>query len=600
MPKTLEGYIGNEFGQPIEGIQATVTRVSDGLPVAFGATQPDGRWAFTDLDEGQEHFVTLTDEAGRAAVRGPWSGELRDAWVRDRLSVAGKPVALDPQAGNALVWGVAGLYVPPSLSPADAYTKTEADARYVNVTGDTIAGLLRLRDSNPLDFVLAIDVGEGFTPHLAIQAKGTLQWSDGVAFDTVLARSAPGVLSLGGSPLLTQAAGDARYEPLDSAYTKAESDALFLTEAEAAGTYLLFDDAEALYAHIDDAYTKAQSDARYPLKTDPNPYPTYLTQAEADALYDPLGGGGGGITQAAADLRYVNVAGDSMAGDLAFAAAARVTFPDLVRDDKILLYTGYSLGIRSGTMGYFANTNGDRHAFFTANVERAAIRGTGVLAVNPLTDPALPAAYTTQPGLLVQHEGASINGLSLARASSADSDGEALNFFRSYGTWASKAALPTGQFISAIQNWAWSGSNWLVSSAIKANTSGTITATATPGALGFFTADAAGVLTRHMRIAPDGLIGVGAKADGSAAAALDVQSLISTTASLYARSHASAPTTQAFFLAMASNGSISWGARNDGVMCDRLVTAGLGAYTGSKIPVYNGAGTLIGNIALYS
>jgi hypothetical protein len=76
---------------------------------------------------------------------------------------------------------------------------------------------------------------------------------------------------------ITQAAADLRYEPLDSAYTKTESDARY----------------------TQGGITQAAADARYPLKTDPDPYPTYLTQAEGDGRYTQ-----GGITQATADARY--------------------------------------------------------------------------------------------------------------------------------------------------------------------------------------------------------------------------------------------------------------------------------------------------------
>ena len=88
--------------------------------------------------------------------------------------------------------------------------------------------------------------------------------------------------------------------------------------------------------------TQSEGDLRYPLKTDPDPYgqylttaegdlryaslplppvvipDEYLTQAEGDARYLPLSyvPPASGISQADADLRYVNTAGDTMAGAL--------------------------------------------------------------------------------------------------------------------------------------------------------------------------------------------------------------------------------------------------------------------------------------------
>lgn len=62
------------------------------------------------------------------------------------------------------------------------------------------------------------------------------------------------------------------------AYTKAESDALFLTQAEADSLFLTVADGDARYTQ--GGLTQAAADARYPLKTDPDPYPQYLTAGE--------------------------------------------------------------------------------------------------------------------------------------------------------------------------------------------------------------------------------------------------------------------------------------------------------------------------------
>jgi len=104
-----------------------------------------------------------------------------------------------------------------------------------------------------------------------------------------------------------------------------------------------------------DALTQTEADARYPLKTDPNPYPTYatdadltahvgaadphpvyLTQTEGDARYQQ---------PAAADAAYVNVTGDTLTGDLIFTSPAKITAPS--RGNRIgdLGATAYSSAV---------------------------------------------------------------------------------------------------------------------------------------------------------------------------------------------------------------------------------------------------------------
>jgi hypothetical protein len=141
MPKKFEGFIDDGRGHPLEGIPAVVTTLA-GAPVTNGVTDSAGHWSFSNLPTADEYVITLTDPAGNAVARAPWSGEMRELWVRDRLDVAGKPLLLDPAAGNALVWGAAGLFVPPISAASDAYTRAESDARFVNTTGDVLTGAL--------------------------------------------------------------------------------------------------------------------------------------------------------------------------------------------------------------------------------------------------------------------------------------------------------------------------------------------------------------------------------------------------------------------------------------------------------------------------
>ena len=87
--------------------------------------------------------------------------------------------------------------------------------------------------------------------------------------------------------------------------------AAHVAQADPHPTYLNVARADARYLPItysppptdlSNYYTKAQADT------------AFLTQAEGDLLYQPIGTGG--ISQADADLRYVNTAGDTMTGIL--------------------------------------------------------------------------------------------------------------------------------------------------------------------------------------------------------------------------------------------------------------------------------------------
>ena len=65
---------------------------------------------------------------------------------------------------------------------------------------------------------------------------------------------------------------------------------------------------EALVHDHDDRYwTEAEADARYAALTHTHD-DRYYTETEADARFAPIGGGGGGLTEAAADLRYGRLA----------------------------------------------------------------------------------------------------------------------------------------------------------------------------------------------------------------------------------------------------------------------------------------------------
>jgi hypothetical protein len=166
MAKVLEGYVGDGAGEPLDAIAATVTKVADGSAVTAGATDVNGRWRFTGLAEADEYFVTLVDGAGRAVVRGPWSGELREAWVRDRLAMPAAATAVLPEGDTTFLGTLAfdpavgdgaldhryvdidgdtmtGTLVVPALTVAGVpINQTALDARYVNTAGDAMTGAL--------------------------------------------------------------------------------------------------------------------------------------------------------------------------------------------------------------------------------------------------------------------------------------------------------------------------------------------------------------------------------------------------------------------------------------------------------------------------
>jgi len=72
--------------------------------------------------------------------------------------------------------------------------------------------------------------------------------------------------------------------------------------------------ADLRYEPIDTMYTKAEADARYPQKTDVDPYPNYLTVTEADALFlTPAEGNAAYATSAHNhDTTYVQLTGGSV------------------------------------------------------------------------------------------------------------------------------------------------------------------------------------------------------------------------------------------------------------------------------------------------
>jgi len=114
-----------------------------------------------------------------------------------------------------------------------------------------------------------------------------------------------------GNPVLAQDAmtlnyADANYEPIDSAYTKAESD--------------------GKYEPIDSAYTKVEGDAKY------EPIDSCYTKAEGDAKYEPLDSA---YTKSEADAKYALIAGYTSSGAInmnsnSFSNVVNVGFTGIV------------------------------------------------------------------------------------------------------------------------------------------------------------------------------------------------------------------------------------------------------------------------------
>jgi hypothetical protein len=234
-----------------------------------------------------------------------------------------------------------------------------------------------------------------------------------------------------------------------------------------------------------------------------------------------------------------------------------------------------------------------------SETERLRIDSAGIVKINPLTDPAFHSSMAGHPGLLVQHEGVGpVNGLSLAKAST-DAATDRINFWRTRGTWASKVALTNGDYMSSVEAWGWTGSAWKDATYIRSVVSGTVTTTVMPSALVFGTSDTAGVTNDRLHIGPAGLVGIGAKADGTAVGALEVQP---TTASyaMIVRAHASTPDTLAFFSVTNKTPVVVLGASNLGICMDIAPVKTSVATVQRAFQVYTSTGSLLGWVPIYA
>lgn len=109
---------------------------------------------------------------------------------------------------------------------------------------------------------------------------------------------------------LTVAEGDARYTTGGTTgITQAQGDSRYVLQgADPLPIYYNQTRGDTRYVQIANAFTQTAADARYPLKTDLDPYPGYLTATEGDARY-PLASAADPYTQyfnqARGDARYI-------------------------------------------------------------------------------------------------------------------------------------------------------------------------------------------------------------------------------------------------------------------------------------------------------
>lgn len=286
--------------------------------------------------------------------------------------------------GQQLVNSVNGRTGAVVLTAVDvgALSQSAGDGRYVNVTGDSISGDLAIKSkyvavSAVADNILTWNADgfyvpdPGIIPDVSIVSNTSLGVTEAPAntFMVVvnLSAEAGNVLSLRGDGLhalgvtgLSQDTADLRYlqltgGPISGPISVAGKN---VDVSPSAGNTLTWQNSGFYVAvpappDLTAYYTKTQSDARF------QPIGTYLTQASGDARYLLLSGGavtgalsvagkgvaasatagnvlvwnadgfyvpagGGGITQAQGDTRYVNVTGDTMTGQLAITNTGAV------------------------------------------------------------------------------------------------------------------------------------------------------------------------------------------------------------------------------------------------------------------------------------
>jgi hypothetical protein len=230
----------------------------------------------------------------------------------------------DPDAAPEAVDAYTKAESDARYEPLDsAYTKAEADARYTQGGLTQAAADLRYE---PLDSAYTKAESDGrFAPLGAVGAVASVNGYTGVV-----------VLGAADVGALTPAQGDLRYEPLDSAYTKSESDARYAPVS--GGAYLTQSAADLRYEPLDSAYTKSEADARYLAAALPDAKGDLLAASGPDALARlPLGTDGFvltadsaqalGVKWAAAGTggSYLPLTGGTLSGALVLQGAGTTT-----------------------------------------------------------------------------------------------------------------------------------------------------------------------------------------------------------------------------------------------------------------------------------
>lgn len=298
---------------------ATDAEVAAALaPYATSAAVTAALAAHTGAGDPHPTYLTQAEGDGRYTTPTGVDGSITNAITAHEALTNPHPIYLTQAEGDALYTPFGHTSAP---DPHPVYltqtegdgrytqgglTQTAGDARYLQLTGGTLAGDLILSEATPL---ISLKLVADTQPRSRLTDVGLYFGPGGAtALDTGLLRTGANALSLGGSPVLTQTLGDARYATpasVTSAITAHEALAdphpTYTTAAElnaAIATHAGLADPHPVYmtsAEVTTAITAHEALA--------NPHPIYLTQAEADALY---------LLPATATSTYVPLAGGNV------------------------------------------------------------------------------------------------------------------------------------------------------------------------------------------------------------------------------------------------------------------------------------------------
>ena len=311
-------YLPASYTPPPE--YATDAEVAAALaPYATSASVTAALAAHTGAGDPHPVYLTQLEGDGRYTTPASVDGSITSAITAHEALTNPHPIYLTQAEGDALYTAFGHTSAP---DPHPVYltqtegdgrytqggiTQTAGDARYLQLTGGTLAGDLIVSEATPL---ISLKLVADTQPRSRLTDVGLYFGPGGAtALDTGLLRTGANALSLGGSPVLTQTLGDARYATpanITSAVTAHEALAdphpTYTTAAElnaAIATHAGLADPHPVYmtsAEVATAITAHEALA--------NPHPIYLTQAEADALYQAIGAY---LTQTTGDARYLQI-----------------------------------------------------------------------------------------------------------------------------------------------------------------------------------------------------------------------------------------------------------------------------------------------------